>query len=64
MKIPQKYIKKRLLQRVNQNPLRKTNPRKSDEEIKEEMDRMGYEPFHIAFGRNVGKIAFRKKRVR
>jgi hypothetical protein len=44
--------------------LRKTNPRKSDEEIKEEMDRMGYEPFHIAFGRNVSKIAFRKKRVR
>ena len=44
--------------------LRKINPRKSDEEIIEEMDRMGYKPFHIAFGRNVGKIAFRKKRVR
>lgn len=44
--------------------LRKINPRKTDKEIKEEMDRMGYEPFHIAFGRNVGKIAFRKKRVR
>ena len=44
--------------------LRKIKPGKSDEEIIEEMDRMGYEPFHIAFGRNVGKIAFRKKRVR
>ena len=44
--------------------LRKINHGKSDEEIIEEMDRMGYEPFHIAFGRNVGKIAFRKKRVR
>ena len=35
---------------------------KSEEEITEEMKHLGYEPFHIAFGRNVGEIAFRKKR--
>lgn len=35
----------------------------SEEEVIEEMRKNGYEPFHIAFGRNVGKIAFRKKRV-
>lgn len=35
----------------------------SEEEVIEEMRKNGYEPFHIAFGRNAGKIAFRKKRV-
>ena len=35
----------------------------SEEEVIEEMRKNGYELFHIAFGRNVGKIAFRKKRV-
>jgi len=35
----------------------------SEEEIIEEMRKNGYEPFHIAFGKNFGKIAFRKKRI-
>lgn len=43
--------------------LLRINPKKSDEEIIEEMDRMGYEPFHIPFGKNYHKIAFRRKRV-
>jgi hypothetical protein len=36
---------------------------KSEEEIIEEMKHLGYEPFHIASGRNCQKIAFRRKRV-
>lgn len=36
----------------------------SEEEVIEEMRKNCFEPFHIAFGRNVGKVAFRKKRVR
>lgn len=43
--------------------LRWRDPKKSDEEIIAEMDRMGYEPFHIPFGKNHHKIAFRRKRV-
>lgn len=35
----------------------------NEEEVIEEMGRNGYGPFHIAFGHNLGKIAFRKKRV-
>ncbi len=35
----------------------------SEEEVIEEMRKNGYESFHITFGRNAGKIAFRKKRV-
>ncbi len=37
--------------------------KKSEEEVIEEMDRLGYESFHIAFGIKKGKLAFRKKRV-
>ncbi|MGB7531428.1 MAG: hypothetical protein WA977_00410 [Halobacteriota archaeon] len=43
--------------------LRKTWPDKSDEKIIAEMRINGYEPFHIPFGPNYRKIAFRRIRV-
>jgi hypothetical protein len=38
------------------------NTGKSEEEVIEEMKSLGYEPFHLFWGRSFGKIAFRKKR--
>ncbi|MCK4475333.1 MAG: tetratricopeptide repeat protein [Methanophagales archaeon] len=35
----------------------------SEEEVIEQMRKNGFEPFHIASGRNMGKIGFRKKRL-
>ncbi|NMX21790.1 hypothetical protein C5S30_05040 [ANME-1 cluster archaeon GoMg4] len=43
--------------------LRKTWHDKSDEGIIAEMRINGYEPFHIPFGPNYRKIAFRRIRV-
>jgi len=36
---------------------------KSEEEIILMMEEMGYEKFRIPFGKNAGKIAFRRKRT-